>query len=509
MNKAVCYIRVSTKEQARPGRLSLGTQKQICEDLAKRSGLQIVRVFEDAGRSATKITRAALQEMLSFIDNNPEVKTVIVQDTDRLARNTQDHLTIMALLRKQGVQLMSASQPGIDDTPEGNLLDTILAAVNQLQSDQNGRKVRNNMHRKAKEGWWPTEAPLGYLNVKNEFEKNIIKTDVPGSKFIKEAFALFSTGNYSVRELGDLLYEHGFRNHQNRPVGKNAINSILKNQFYLGKLIWKKETHKGLHEPLIDQLTFDKVQRILYMHGGKDNRRRKHTFLLRGFIYCSCGARMTAEHHPKKDKSYYRCPKGKACDEPFIQVNDLESEAAALFKNLHFSDKLQQTLVSKLQAIFEKRKGVIDKERQTIINQRMGVEQKRNVAEDKLLKGVISDEDFGRIRKTVVDELEALNKELKRLDAERNFEIDPIRIVLEFTRDIHAGYVKAPEKLKRRYLNLFWDKVIVQDKTIVSTEPTKVVMALLQANALVTKEPALKPVLIMDCKQGVQESNPP
>ncbi|MBI2415501.1 MAG: recombinase family protein [Candidatus Kerfeldbacteria bacterium] len=502
MDKAVCYIRVSTKEQARPGRLSLGTQKQICEDLAKRSELQIIKVFEDAGRSATKINRAALQEMLSFINDNPEVKTVIVQDTDRLARNTQDHLTIMALLRKQGVQLMSASQPGIDDTPEGNLLDTILAAVNQLQSDQNGRKVRNNMKRKAQEGWWPTQAPLGYLNVKNEFEKNIIKTDPQGSKYIKQAFKLFSTGNYSVRELGDVLYQNGFRNHQNRSVGKNAINSILKNKFYLGKLIWKQEEHKGQHEALIDEQTFDKVQRILYLHGGKDNRRRKHTFLLRGFIYCVCGARMTAEHHPKKNKSYYRCPKGKACDEPFIQVNDLEDEAANLFKNLHFSDKLQQTLVGRLQTIFEKRKGVIDKERQTIINQRVAVEQKRNVAEDKLLKDVISDEDFGRIRKTVVDELEALNKELKRLDAERNFEIDPIRVVLEFTRDIHSAYIKAPERLKRRYLNLFWDRLVVQNKSIVSVEPTKVVKALLDANALVTKEPALKPVLITVRQQG-------
>lgn len=451
MKRAVVYIRVSTKEQAETGRYSLSTQKSICESLAKQKGYTIVRVFDDPGKSGTSIQRAGLQAMLEYIREN-KVDAVIVQDTDRLARNVQDHLVIKSLLLRCKTELLSATQPTIDSSPEGTLLDTILAAVNQLYSDQNSRKVTKNMAKKAEKGWLPRSAYLGYKNVKDPSGENIIALDEERSPFIIKAYELFGTGNYSVRSLADKLYEDGFRNKLGKRIGKNPIYSLLRNPFYLGKIIWKDQTYNGNHKPLINQETFDKVQNILTERGGKGCRERKHYFLLRGYAYCSCGRRMQAEHHPRKQKSYYCCSAGKACDEPYIDLQELERQAAALFKQIQFSETFQELVLSKLRKLFDQRKAKIQREQQVLVNQRTALEQKRDTAEEKLFKSILSDEDFSRIRTQIVEELEAIQQQLTRLENERNFSIDDIKIVLGFTRDLHSVYTAAPLRIQKNIL---------------------------------------------------------
>src|SRR6185295_17260862 len=106
-----------------------------------------------------------LQDLLAKCTETKETSAVIVQETDRLERNTHDHLTIRALLQKASVKLISVAQPMLDDSPEGKMIDTILASVNQFQSDISGRKVRKALQEKFDQGWWPALAPVGYVNV--------------------------------------------------------------------------------------------------------------------------------------------------------------------------------------------------------------------------------------------------------------------------------------------------------------------------------------------------------
>ena len=140
MQKAFIYCRVSTEEQANEGH-SLDTQEKFCRKFAEGSGYQVAEVFKDEGKSGTNINRPALQDLLTKCQQDKSIASVLVQETDRLARNTKDHLTIRAILQKAGVKLVSVAQPMLDDSPEGKMIDTIIASVNQFQSDINGRKV--------------------------------------------------------------------------------------------------------------------------------------------------------------------------------------------------------------------------------------------------------------------------------------------------------------------------------------------------------------------------------
>jgi len=49
-------------------------------------------VYNDPGKSATNMKRPGLQDMLLRIQEDKTIRAVFVQDTDRLARNTTDHL---------------------------------------------------------------------------------------------------------------------------------------------------------------------------------------------------------------------------------------------------------------------------------------------------------------------------------------------------------------------------------------------------------------------------------
>lgn len=175
MKKGVIYARVSTDEQAKEGQ-SISAQIKLCTKYAKDNNIRITQIFKDEGKSATNTNRPALQSMLELISTDNTIDYALVLDTDRLARNTLDHLNIRSFLRKYEVDLISISQPMIDDSPEGNLIDTILASTNAFQSQITGRKTSKVMEQKAKAGWWPGWAPLGYINATNpSSSSNLVK----------------------------------------------------------------------------------------------------------------------------------------------------------------------------------------------------------------------------------------------------------------------------------------------------------------------------------------------
>src|SRR6516165_6019973 len=126
MPQCLIYCRVSTEEQAEKG-YSLDTQEKLCRDFANRSGFHVAGVYRDEGKSATSLNRPALQDLLAKCTESKSIDAVVVQETDRLARNTHDHLAIRAILQKASVKLISVNQPMLDDSPEGVMIDTILA----------------------------------------------------------------------------------------------------------------------------------------------------------------------------------------------------------------------------------------------------------------------------------------------------------------------------------------------------------------------------------------------
>ena len=140
----------------------------------------------------------------------------------------------------------------INDSAEGNLIETVLAGMNAFQSEITGRKVKKSLEKKCQEGWWPGWAPLGYINInKGSDDKliRIVEIDPERGHLIAEFFRLYSTGNYSIDALVDILFDMGLRSRQGKRVYRSILYNVLKNVFYIGMLKFNGQIYKGNHQP--------------------------------------------------------------------------------------------------------------------------------------------------------------------------------------------------------------------------------------------------------------------
>ena len=135
--KAVGYIRVSSKEQARSG-LGLEAQQQHIEQYAKTNGLQLAGIFSDPGISGAKPIekRPGLQQAIGATRRGWQL---VVSDIDRLARDHDLYGYINYKLKQKKVRIISTKGQGTDIEGGAGKLMTSFSTV---QSDELRQKIR-------------------------------------------------------------------------------------------------------------------------------------------------------------------------------------------------------------------------------------------------------------------------------------------------------------------------------------------------------------------------------
>ena len=86
-NKAVAYVRVSSREQEKG--YSLTAQEKLLRKYAKDEGFEIVEFFREA-MSAKKSGRKQFNLMLKYLKSHKDVNKLLVEKTDRITRNFKD-----------------------------------------------------------------------------------------------------------------------------------------------------------------------------------------------------------------------------------------------------------------------------------------------------------------------------------------------------------------------------------------------------------------------------------
>ncbi len=218
MKTAVLYLRVSTTGQVQtdydPEGISIPAQRLACPRKAEQMGVTVVDEYVEPGRSATTIDkRPVFQDLLARIKRERDADYVIVYNLSRLNRNRVDDAKVLMLMRSLKVTLVSA-QENIDETPAGQLMHGILAAFNEYRSSADGADIRYKMGQKAKNGGTLTRAKIGYVNVREHIDGREIRTvavDEERAPFIRLAFELAATGDYTMTRLASVLAERGLR----------------------------------------------------------------------------------------------------------------------------------------------------------------------------------------------------------------------------------------------------------------------------------------------------------
>jgi site-specific DNA recombinase len=362
--RALIYLRVSSQGQVDtdydPEGNSIPAQRKACQRKAAELGAEIVDEYVDPGRSALEIkNRPEFQKMMARIRNQKDVDYIIVYARSRMHRNATDALLTRRELKDLGITLVSI-RDYTDDSDMGDMIGTILDAVNEYQSKASGADIAFKMEAKAKNGGTPGRAKLGYANVTEEVDGRTVNTvvvDHERAPYVQMGFKLYATGNHSFKELRQALTEAGLRTRPSKkyPTGRvisiNKIGRMLRDRYYLGYVTHKGQEYQGRHEALIEPDLFERVQQVLYTQRGAGVRERAYDHPQKGALTCGrCGGRLYLDGSKKHSRNtvyfYFFClgVRDGSCDLPRMSADQVQAAVEDHYTTLQIPEPIAKRI---------------------------------------------------------------------------------------------------------------------------------------------------------------------
>jgi len=250
--KCVLFCRVSSKEQQETG-FSLSAQERLLKQYTYRHKLLITKIFSISESASGKSQRETFIEMMRLV-REEDIKVIVCEKVDRLTRNFKDAVFLDDWLEKDSerqIHLVKDSLILHKNSKSQEKLNwgiRILFAKNY--TDNLSEEVKKGYREKIELGWMPHHPPIGYKSVGEKGHK-IHVFDSNNELFIRKIFKLYSTGNYSIRRLEDVMFKAGLQSVRGNKVHKSKIHEILTNPFYIGKFKWNGKIYDGKQKNLI------------------------------------------------------------------------------------------------------------------------------------------------------------------------------------------------------------------------------------------------------------------
>ncbi|SDL65881.1 Site-specific DNA recombinase [Glycomyces sambucus] len=477
--RAVVYLRVSSQGQVDtdydPEGNSIPAQRKACERKAQELGFEIVEEYVDPGRSGMEVkNRPAFQEMMARIRNQKDIDCVIVYARSRIHRNATDAGLTRRELKQLGVSLVSV-RDFTDDSEVGDMVGTILDAVNEYQSRASGADIAYKMEAKAKRGGTPGRAKLGYINMIEEVDgRNIrtVKTDPERRSFIPLIFEMFATGEYSTPQLRDAVTRLGLRSRPTkqhpagRPISNHKIDQVLRDRYYLGHVTYKGREYPGRHVALVSQVVFDRVQALLETRTGAGTRQRVYDHPLKSGLSCGrCGGRIYLDRGKNQRGVvyfYFICLgiRDRSCDLPRLRAEQVDVAVADHFTTLQLGKSFITATRSAIEAgmkdaakLGQQMRRKLRKERARIAEQRSQLLDLVGNWPQDLLDAKMSD---------LSDQLVRIDGELESTDSAPVIEAGKaVNTLLELLDDPRGLYRSLTDKGKRRFVQACFAKLYV------------------------------------------------
>lgn len=508
------YERLSRDDELQGESNSISNQKQMLEDFARRNGLPNPTHFTDDGISGTRFDRPGFLAMMEEVEAG-RVEAIVIKDMSRLGRDYLKVGQVMEVLRQRGVRLIAIND-GVDSLKGDDDFTPFRNIMNEFYARDTSRKIRSVFKSKGMSGKHLTGTVIyGYLW---DEKREHWLLDEEAAEVVRRIFSLTLEG-YGPYQIAcklsadrieiPVVHLARFNEGVNRskPVkdpygwGSSTIVNILKKREYLGHTInFKTRKHfkdkkshyvsedewtifENTHEAIIDQQTFDLVQKI------RSNVRRYpngwgEAAPLTGLLYCAdCGGKMYV-HRTNNGKriSQYTCsnytkvPCGTLCPTQhrinesavLTLVSDTLRAIAEYSRNdrKEFIHTVQETQVAQQSADISKKR------------RRLAAAQKRAGELEKLICKIYEDNALGKLP----------DARYRALDAQYAKEQDALEIEIAELEKAVTGYEqsqKSAEKfialidkyenfdtLTNTMLNEFVEKILVHERARKGSQDT-------------------------------------
>ena len=508
------YERLSRDDELQGESNSISNQKKMLEDYARRNGLPNPTHFTDDGVSGTRFDRPGFLAMMEEVEAG-RVEAIVIKDMSRLGRDYLKVGQVMEILRQRGVRLIAIND-GVDSLKGDDDFTPFRNIMNEFYARDTSRKIRSVFKSKGMSGKHLTGTVIyGYLW---DEKREHWLVDEEAAEVVRRIFSLTMEG-YGPYQISKLLSEakveipavHLARFHEGvnrtKPVkdpygwGSSTIVNILKKREYLGHTInFKTRKHfkdkkshyvdesewtifENTHEAIIDQETFDNVQRIrANVRRYPDGWGEAHP--LTGLMYCAdCGGKMYVHrvNNGKRDpqftcSQYSKIPCGTLCgtqhriraEAVLTLITDMLRAIAEYSKNdrAEFIRTVQETQAAQQAADISKKR------------KRLAAAQKRAGELEKLICKIYEDNALGKLPDARYEALDAqYAKEQDALNAEIT-ELEKAVTGYEQSRKSAEKFIALIDKyenfdtLTNTMLNEFVEKILVHERARKGSQDT-------------------------------------
>ena len=508
------YERLSRDDELQGESNSISHQKQMLEEFARRNNLPNPRHFTDDGVSGTRFDRPGFLAMMEEVEAG-RVEAIVIKDMSRLGRDYLKVGQVMEILRQRGVRLIAIND-GVDSLKGDDDFTPFRNIMNEFYARDTSRKIRSVFKSKGMSGKHLTGTVIyGYLW---DEKREHWLVDEEAAEVVRRIFSLTMEG-YGPYQISKLLseakveipavhlarFDEGVN--RTKPVkdpygwGSSTIVSILKKREYLGhtvnfktrKHFKDKKSHyvdesewtifENTHEAIIDQETFDNVQRV------RGNARRYpdgfgEAYPLTGLMYCAdCGGKMYVHRtYNGKRVPQYTCgqygkyPIGSLCptqhrikaEAVLTLIADMLRTIAEYSRNdrAEFIRTVQETQAAQQTADISKKR------------KRLAAAQKRAGELERLICKIYEDNALGKLPDARYEALDAqYAKEQDALNAEIT-ELEKAVTGYEQSRKSAEQFIALIDKyenfdtLTNIMLNEFVEKILVHERARKGSQDT-------------------------------------
>lgn len=505
------YCRLSKDDGTNNESMSIGTQKTMLKEYAKRNGFLNCQFYVDDGYSGTNYDRPAFKQLIEDIRNG-EISTLITKDLSRLGRNYLETGTYIEVFFPNHNVRYIAVNDGVDSIDNTQMdITPFRNIINEMYAKDTSRKIKSALRTRKMQGkYMAVTAPFGYK--KDEDDHNHLVIDEVTAPVVELIFSIAEEGVglhticNRLRKAKVMkpscykkeLFERFIDDETMYDWGTAYVSKILHDPVYAGNLIVaerptktmrskkrqyipfaEREVVYGTHEPIIEQNRWDNVQKILAGRppvigesaSGYDN-------IFRGIIKCAdCGSAMLVkvENRRKRDnvldKTFYCCTKyrkfGKeACTAHNIEARtvhevvlaDIQKHAKqALTDREAMVTEIAERLNVQLSADKEQQKKELRQYKQRVSE----IENLYAKLYEDMTRELITEKRFQMLSARYDSEQEELSAKIKELEKSATADREQLSSIEQFAEQI-SGYAGITE-LSFKIINQLIEKILVSE----------------------------------------------
>ena len=460
---AALYLRYSSSNQ---NEQSIEGQTRVCKEFADRYGIRITGVYADRATSAIKDIEKRVQFLQMIRDSEKHMfDAVIVYKLDRFSRSRYDMATYKFKLKKNGVQLISATEQ-ISQDPEGIILESVLEGMAEFYSAELSQKIDRGLRESAlKNQYIGGTIPLGYKVVDKHYE-----IDEATAPIIREAFQRYVAGE-SVASICRDFNARGLRTVKGSRFGKSSFAKIFRNEKYIGTYSFQDYIAENAIPAIIDKETWNKAQAKLKEFKPSGMYKAKSIYLLTGKIYCGkCGSRMVASVNggPERKYPYYLCTGKKT-----LRTDcDMKNVRQSFIEPLVLQDAYELLTDENIELIAET--AVKESEHELELTTNIPAYKSRLAEINSALENITRAVESGTVPETLLKRMIELEKEKRMVESELDKEqryvpkhIDKAHIIY-WLESLKAGDIEDPA-FQKQLIDLFVNSVTVYDSPTYGT----------------------------------------